>query len=382
MKMTSRERLLAALRGQTVDRLPWSPFLAYWWDYQPQAIQERGQVAFLREIGADALLRGFITAFTCSDVQGISQYAGFTEPIPGVEFNRQEKGDLWRNEFATPVGKLVCIAQRSPDGNTRFMVEHPVKSKEDYKILRYIVEHMLIKAKYAVVQAEIDEVGEDGLSVPLISPFLKTPFQALVEHYVGTEQLIYDLADFPEEVEETLSVMSEKAMQAVRISVDSPAQAFITWEDTSTTNVSPALFKRYIAPELNRWGELVHAAGKLFLHHACGHVRALLSAMAKESVDAIESLSPPPTGNIEIWDARQVMGPEMGLIGGIEPINFLNLDLPQLRVYVENLIERMGFHHYILANSDSCPPGVALEKFMLVSEIVHSRAYQNKESKT
>jgi uroporphyrinogen-III decarboxylase len=104
--------------------------------------------------------------------------------------------------------------------------------------------------------------------------------------------------------------------------------------------------------------------------------------MAKESVDAIESLSPPPTGNVEIWDARQVMGPEMGLIGGIEPINFLNLDLPQLRVYVENLIERMGSHHYILANSDSCPPGVALEKFMLVSEIVHSRAYQNKESKT
>ena len=63
MKMTSRERLLAALRGNEVDRLPWSPFLAYWWDYQPQAIQERGQVAFLREIGADALLRGFITAY-------------------------------------------------------------------------------------------------------------------------------------------------------------------------------------------------------------------------------------------------------------------------------------------------------------------------------
>jgi hypothetical protein len=113
---------------------------------------------------------------------------------------------------------------------------------------------MQIKPNYDVVQREIDEVGEDGLSVPLISPFLKTPFQSLIEHYIGNEQLIYHLADFPEEVEETLAVMSAKAMQAVHISVDSPAQAFITWEDSSTTNVSPALFARYIAPEINRWG--------------------------------------------------------------------------------------------------------------------------------
>jgi uroporphyrinogen-III decarboxylase len=101
--------------------------------------------------------------------------------------------------------------------------------------------------------------------------------------------------------------------------------------------------------------------------------------MAKERVDAIESLSPPPTVNVEIWDARQALGPEMGLIGGIEPVNFLNLDLPHLRAYVENLIDRMGAHRYILANSDNPPPGVALEKFILVSEMVRSRSYKNKE---
>ncbi len=375
-QMTSRERLLAALRGQPVDRLPWSPFLAYWWDFQPGTLQDRGQISFLREIGADGLLRGFLTPFTCSDVQGISQYESFIEPIPGVEFRREEKGDLWRNEFSTPVGKLVSLARRSPEGNTRFMIEHPVKGREDYKILRYIVERMLIKPNYAMVQREIDEVGDDGLSVPLMSPFGKTPFQALIEHYVGTVQLVYDLADYPEEVEETMAVMSEKAMQAVRISVDSPAQAFISWEDSSTTNVSPAMFARYIAPELNRWGEEIHAVGKLFLHHACGHVRALLPTMAKEAVDAIESLSPPPTGNVEMWEARQTMGPEMGLIGGIEPVNFLQLDLIQLRADVENLIDRMGTHRYILANSDSCPPGVAIEKFRMVTEMVRENSFR------
>jgi hypothetical protein len=27
-----RERLLAVLRGQKIDRIPWAPFLTYWWD--------------------------------------------------------------------------------------------------------------------------------------------------------------------------------------------------------------------------------------------------------------------------------------------------------------------------------------------------------------
>ena len=89
-----------------------------------------------------------------------------------------------------------------------------------------------------------------------------------------------------------------------------------------------------------------------------------------ECVDAIESLSPPPTGNVEIWDAHQSLGLKMGLIGGIEPVHFLNLALPELRAYVEELIERMGIHRFILANSDSCPPGVTVDKFRMVSEMV------------
>lgn len=370
--MSSRERLLAALRGQPVDRLPWSPFLAYWWEHQSPAMQARGQIPFLREIGADGLLRGFLTAFWHSDLGGGDLLRASS--IPGVNFRREEKRDLWYCEYVTPVGTLTHTAQLSPDGNTRYLVQHPVRCREDYKILRYIVERMVIRPDFAPVGAQIEEVGEGGLCVPLVSPFGKTPFQALLEHFVGTQQLVYDLADFPEEVEATLAVMSDKAEQAVLISAESPAEAFISWEDSSTTNVSPALFARYIAPEISRWGEILHSAGKLMLHHACGHVRALLPILAREQVDAIESLSPPPTGNVEIWEARQAMGPQMGLIGGIEPLAILTLDLPAFEVYVRELIKRMGTHRYILANSDSCPPGVSLEKFTLVSRLVRDTA--------
>ncbi len=69
--VTPRQRLLAALRCEEVDRVPWSPFLAYWWEHQAQDVQDRGQAAFLRELGADALLRGLRTPFLASDLMGI-----------------------------------------------------------------------------------------------------------------------------------------------------------------------------------------------------------------------------------------------------------------------------------------------------------------------
>ena len=374
MSMTSHERLMAALRGHETDRIPWSPFLAYWWEDQPQAVQDRGQIWFLKEIGADALLRGFKTPFANSDACGIEKYPSFRLPFDGCEVRRTAHADRLHVEFETPVGNLTLLARTSSVANSQFVTEHPIKRREDYKILSYLIEHMRIEPDYGPIAAEIAEVGDDGLSVPLISPFQKTPFQALVEHFVGTERLIYDLQDFPEEVEALLAVMSERALEAVRIAATSPAEAFITWEDSSTTNVSPALFARYIAPELDRWGEVVHDAGKLLIHHACGHVRKLLPIMVREKVDAIESVSPPPTGNIEIWDAQAALGADMSLIGGIEPVHFLTLEMDELRAYIEELLDRINPHRYILANSDSCPPGVTVEKFRLVTKMVRERA--------
>ncbi len=32
MEMTKRERLLSAIKGKEIDRVPWSPFLTCYWD--------------------------------------------------------------------------------------------------------------------------------------------------------------------------------------------------------------------------------------------------------------------------------------------------------------------------------------------------------------
>jgi uroporphyrinogen-III decarboxylase len=373
MQMTPHDRLMAALRGEEVDRLPWSPNLAYWWDTQPEDLQDRGRFRFLKEIGADPLIRGSTTAFVCSDVRGLHEYPTRMHlPIPGCETLQLVKGREERTTYCTPVGTLTQLSRYSPEGRTRFLVERPVKTAEDYQILTYLFERMVIRPDYGPVKESMAHLGQEGLLIPLISPVQKTPFQALVEHYVGTQQLVYDLADHPDVVESLLEVMSQRVLEAVMISAESPAEGFISWEDSSTTNISPKLFARYIAPEIDRWGQVLHAAGKILLHHACGHVRHLLLYLAEEEIDVVESLSPPPTGDVEVWEAQEILSPRVGIVGGIEPTQLLYLDLEHLGEYVERLLDRIQSHHYVLANSDSCPPGVSIEKFRLITEIVRN----------
>jgi uroporphyrinogen-III decarboxylase len=145
------------------------------------------------------------------------------------------------------------------------------------------------------------------------------------------------------------------------------------WEDSSTTNISPAFFERYVVPDINAWGRVVHGAGKLLIHHACGHIRDLLPIMALTEADAIESITPPPTGNVGIGEARALLGRTKALIGGLDPVRFLTLQGNDLDAYVEETLAAAGERGFILANSDSCPPGVEEEKFSRITKLVGAR---------
>jgi len=222
-----------------------------------------------------------------------------------------------------------------------------------------------------IFEEEHKKIGEKALMLPVVGIRQKTSFQAMVEHWCGTADLIYALQDYPEVVEECLAVMQAKDKETVDIWVKSSAEALLFYEDSSTTNISPALFERYTAPEVNEWGRLIHANGKRLVHHACGHIKDLIPLMCKTEIDAIESISPPPTGNIEIKDAAKLMPEHIGIIGGIEPTLFAGSSPVELEKCVLELIElSKSKKRFVLANSDSCPPDVAYEKFLLVSKLV------------
>ena len=356
MEMTHRERLINAMRGRETDRLPWSPFLAYYFEHLPQPVQDRGQLPYLLEMGADPLLRGFVQLFDTT--------------FDGCTVTERQCGLKKYTSYETRVGTLTKEYTFSTNANSWFLTGHPVKEEEDFKVLQYLAEHAVVTEKLREFEEENRQLGENGLHLPLLGIFGKTAFQSMVEQWCGTVDLVYALCDFPEVVEECLNAIWEKDQEAVEISVKGSAEGFIFWEDSSTTNISPELFDKYTAPEINRWGDVIHSHDKLLVHHACGHLRDLLPRMAKTSIDVIESISPPPTGNIDLPEAITLLPEHIGLIGGIEPTFFVNCSREALEQRVRDLAAAMQGRRFVLANSDSCPPEVPYEKFGQVSDLV------------
>lgn len=311
----------------------------------------------MEEIGADPLLRGFHTLFR--------------KEYHRIDIRETVRGQQKCVVYDTPVGQLTEGHTYVEKANTWYLTEHPVKGSEDIKILTFIYENMEITPNIASFVQDATDLGDRGLYIPVIGADMKTSFQGLVEHWIGTEELTYMLFDEPAAVENCLFAMRRRALETVEISLEAPAEAYIFWEDSSTTNISPDFFHKYTAPEISRWAEKIHVAGKLLVHHACGHLKALLPEIALTGVDVIESISPPPTGNVELWDAAKELPEQIALIGGIEPTMLLGLDLFHLESYVADLIEKMKGKRFVLANSDSCPPGVDVEKFRLISRLTH-----------
>ena len=355
-QMTARERLIAALHGEPVDYLPFSPFLAYVWESFPRAIQEAGQLTFHHRVGATPLWRG-----APCPVRAIP---------PQIETRTSEEGLYTQTEIRTPVGTLRTTHRRSDVGNTSFLVEHPLKTEEDFKTQLWIEENTQFEVDLTPVEAHFAGNGREGLSIGMLIPRLKSAFQSLVEHDAGTEELIYALADFPDTVEALWRTMVDNDVKAATMAAATGVyDYFLTWEDSGTQNYSPKMYTRYIASEIGQWCDILAANGQHYIQHACGHLKHLLAPMKASGVFAVESISPPPTGNIALRDARELVGDDFGIVGGIEPTLFLNLSLAELGPYVEQVITDGRGGPFVLANSDSCPPGVTVEKFKLVADI-------------
>lgn len=359
-EMTPKQRILNSLKGEETDRLAWSPFLAYFWDMQPLDVQEKGQILFCERVGADPMMRGY--AKLCK-----------------VEYKKSVVNEIIKGKeklvtYDTPVGILKEKHVFTQNTNSWFLTEHAIKNEEDFKILSYLYDDMILIPDFAKFDEEYKEIGDRALCIPVIGgPRMKTAFQSLVEHWVGTEELVYAISDFPELVEETISHIEKINIEYARISAMSSAEAFIFWEDSSTTNISPKYFEDYSMPEIIKYADIIHNHDKILIHHACGYIKDLVPLMAKTGIDSIESVSSPPTGNIMPWEVKDMIPDNISIVGGIEPTFLLNSSVEELEEYTYTLIRKMGRKGFILANADSCPPDVEIEKFKLISDIVRKK---------
>jgi len=351
--MSGRERMLAALHRQPVDRIPWSPLLDDYFLSSVPAGVPREAFAFCRYIGSDI--------FEWHPTARRTIYRDVT-------ISSHRDGDQVWTTIETPVGRLTERRQVTPV--TTFIVEPKIKSVADFGPYLYWVEHTEYQPDYESFLDVERRIGEDGLAI-VSGP--QSPAQFHIGEDMGLERFVYFVSDSPEELTAFLDAIHEKQKQAYRIAAESPAVAVLAPEDVSTSTMSPTLFVRFTRRYLNEYADIVHAAGKLFLAHMCGLLKGMAPYIADSRIDGIESLTPPTTGDLPVDQARAAW-PGKVIIGGLEPKTLAMCSEPEVRAHVVDTLSRAApGDGFILSTGDATAHGTPVRNLMAVTEVVRER---------
>jgi uroporphyrinogen-III decarboxylase len=360
--MTPKERWLAAIRMEPVDRLPFWPKL--------DAAYPRAQVAPFNGMG-----NSDIHDWIGSDKHvGIASCAKDVRSKTSVETAR-ENGTM-RTVYETPHGRIELVRTFDEASQSWHPRRFPVGSVEDVKIMTEVYEDVTVELDTeGLVKATSaqESIGSDALTNTGIG---ESPLMHWVEWLAGVERAHLMLLDHQDEVERLFDAMHRVLLaRAAILAEHSPADVLYLIENTSTTLISPDQYRTYCARHVTDYGNVVASADGLLILHMCGHLKALLPDLAKVPARAFEAFTSPTLGNTTLLDGRAAC-PDKCLVGGTNAMLWTK-GSDEIIAQIESDLDALPHHRGIVVTSAGVmPPLCAPETIKAVCERV--KAYTAK----
>jgi len=279
--MTPPERIMAVLRGQPVDRVP---FTAYPGD--PRPIDETIDFLGKENIG-----------FTSAGYPYKIEHPGCT-----VKEETYEQGGekLKKVVTETPKGNLEELYRFDPTFESEWHVEFPIKTPEDYDIYSEMMENAIITENYEEFEKEKAEFSEIG---HLMAWTGRSPYQRLAIKLVGLMNLGLHLMDCPEKVERAMEAMREAHRKIMKIIIGSSAEIVNIGDNINAPMVGLERFEKYCVPLYNETVEMLEGTDKLVFVHMDGSLRPLRDAISRCKHHVVESFCCIPDGDVSIAEA-------------------------------------------------------------------------------
>jgi len=370
---------MASLRGAETDHLSWAPLIdpyyTAWLAAQGYGGSDAVRGALEDREGlwteeADALDIPYAIRLVGGDV--LERHSPTIRVVEDSNIVRRNltRGSEKLEIVETPVGALTTERRYSQEGHTRYISKHPIASVEDIKIHQYVMEHTHYEADFAAFRERERVIGDDGIPT---SDGPQSPIQHFYMFLCGVQPTTFLLLDHPAEMAECFAVMHRKHLEQYRLVCESPTDVVIDYENTSSTVMSPAFYRRYSEGAINEYADICHAAGKFFITHMCGKLSAFTLELRQGRQDGFDSLCPPTTGDIWASQARAAWGGDKILIGGVEPAALARMDVTQTRAYATRILDEMPtFRRFVLSTGDATPYGTPVENLCAVAEVVAS----------
>ena len=350
------------IRGRAEGRVLFQPRILAWLsdrEFRGEALPGEykgcGRVALYEKLGCSDRLYDFSA---CLETRYDDSVTVQIEPLEGRDYRRV---------FTTPVGTVSELV-RSNTSNYGLMPEKwLVEEREDLRVFAYVEEATTYSFNMDTYNKLHAELGHLGLP---ISYMYRAGLQRMICDISGVENTFYLLSDYPEEVEHYLAALSRSHEGMTRVLAESPLE-WVNYGDNLHCRILPVyMFKKYVLPEYEKRGDILHKAGKFVHSHWDGDVKDYLPLAKHCFLDGIEAITPEPQGDVTIEEVKAALGDDILLLDGLASVLFTE-DFP-----VE-LLERetrktldLFAGQLILGISDEMPSTGTLDRVECVCEIV------------
>jgi len=357
-----KDQYMRTLRREPVDVLTWAPNFDYWYYVNtangtvPPEYQGLSCNDVIRAVGGTIWRRVTVVESAYDD---------------SVTISREEHDDKIVTRYRTPLGELQTVHQVSADSSrTTFLKEHLVKSVDDLKPLRYLIDATQYSLTFESYEREAADVGDDGI---LLTPAPCVPFIQFAKTDVGYENAYYLLMDCPDEVQAVLDTYHDKHLEFYRLAAQGPCELVTTGDNMDQLTCPPHFFQRYAVPYYHALAEILHAGGKIAQGHWCGQLDQLIPYMPDCGLDVIEAITPKPMSHVDMREAMEVLEGKITIQGGIPSVYMCDVGCTrdELVRYIEELLEQIGHcRGFILGMGDNVPDAADFTRVKMVSEVV------------
>ena len=364
--MTSRERLLCVLSGETPDMVPVSPFIQeeYLSYYFNKANTDRlyDAVALRKELDFDLVTRQYVNEIPYFLQRSFTNW----------EVERKLEvvnGNYIRTMTVTTPSRVLKQVEGAPynekmlNGIHFSTMEYLIKDSDDFEVFQKYcpkreqrdVDHILESGK-----AARKEIGDLGISCP----WAMGGVYNLASTYINVQDMMVDALMDEDYYHDYMQFFANLVSSDHEIFIKSEFDCVGMQGNIANGGMMGSdYFEEQVLPYERQAIDVLRDGGKPIIYHNCGKAKSLYPAYKKLGITVWETISEAPQGDNVLAEAKEYFGDDLILFGNFDQVHFLKEASPEeveKRAYDLMMTGKKG-GHYIFACSDYLEIGTPLE---------------------